>query len=236
VLVASAAAPNLWTEGHVTIAEDARIGANVVIHGEAELRSGCTIQDNVVLGKPLALGARSTAPRDELGPLVVDVGATVCSGAIVFGGAYVGRNAVVGDQANVRERTTLGSESVLGRGSALGNDTHVGQRVRIQTNVWLTAYSIVEDDVFVGPGVVTTNDDTMARSGPDPALRGPTLRRACRVGAGAVLTPGVVIGEDAFVAAGSVVTRDVPDRSIVMGVPARVTGTVPDEDLLERWR
>src|SRR5204863_354675 len=109
-------------------------------------------------------------------------------------------------------------------------------RVRIQSDVYVTAGAVVEDDVFVGPGVVTTNDDTMGRHGPDDPLRGPVLRRACRVGGGAVLVPGVEIGEEAFVAAGAVVTRDVPSRAVVMGVPAEVVREVPPEDLLERWR
>ena len=66
----------------------------------------------------------------------------------------------------------------------------VGARVKVQTDVYLTAYSVVEDDVFVGPGVCTTNDDTMSRHDRSYALRGAVLRRACRVGGGAVLTPG----------------------------------------------
>ena len=82
--------------------------------------------------------------------------------------------------------------------------------------------------MFVGPGVTTTNDSTMARHPPDEPLAGPTLRRACRVGGGVVLCPGVELGEEAFVAAGAVVTRDVPARAVVMGVPARVVREVED--------
>jgi acetyltransferase-like isoleucine patch superfamily enzyme len=125
---------------------------------------------------------------------------------------------------------------VIGRGSCVDNDVAVGARVRVQTDVYLTAFSEVEDDVFLGPGACTTNDDTMSRHGPEQPLRGARLRRACRVGGGTVLCPGVEIGEEAFVAAGAVVTRDVPARAVVMGVPARVVRTVPDSDLLERWR
>jgi acetyltransferase-like isoleucine patch superfamily enzyme len=95
---------------------------------------------------------------------------------------------------------------------------------------------VVEDDVFVGPGVTTTNDDTMARQDHAAPLRGPRLGRACRIGGGAVLVPGVAVGEEAFVAAGALVTAEVPARAVVMGVPARVVRQVPDADLLERWR
>jgi acetyltransferase-like isoleucine patch superfamily enzyme len=138
----------------------------------------------------------------------------------------------VGDQANVREGVSIGTGTVVGRGSAVGPDTHIGDRVRIQTNAWLTARMSVEDDVFVGPGVVTMNDDTMARLGPGEGLRGPVLRRACRVGGGVLVTPGVEVGEEAFVAAGAVLTHDVPARTVVMGMPARATRMVPDDQLL----
>jgi acetyltransferase-like isoleucine patch superfamily enzyme len=160
----------------------------------------------------------------------------VCCGAIVFAGARIGAGAIVGDQAFVRERAVIGAGSVIGRGSAVDNDVLVGERVRVQTDVYLTAYSVVEDDSFVGPGVLTTNDSTMARHDEAYEVRGVTLRRACRVGGAAVITPGVEIGEEAFVAAGAVVTRDVPPRGVVMGVPARLVREVEDADLLERWR
>jgi acetyltransferase-like isoleucine patch superfamily enzyme len=208
----------------------------LVIHAGVVLGEGCQLQDGAILGRESTLAPHSSAPRRPAEPLVLGPGAIVCAGAIVFAGARLGEGSIVGDQAHVRERAEIGAGSVVGRGSAIGNDATVGARVRIQTNVWLTAYTVVEDDVFVGPGVITTNDDSMARLEAGDGLEGPTLRRACRVGAGTVLTPGVEVGEEAYVAAGSVVTRDVAPRTLVMGVPAKPARQVPEGDTLEHWR
>jgi acetyltransferase-like isoleucine patch superfamily enzyme len=219
-----------------TIGAGTRLGAHVIVYPGTVVGEGCEVQDGAVLGKPPKLARHSSAPRGGGEPLVIEAGAVVCCRAIVLAGAHVGAGAIIGDQAFVRERSRVGEGSVIGRGSAVDNDVVVGARVRVQTDVYLTAYSVVEDDVFVGPGALTTNDSTMARHDASYELRGATLRRACRVGGAAVITPGVEVGEEAFVAAGAVVTRDVPARGVVIGVPARLVREVPDEDLLERWR
>ncbi|MHB8694041.1 MAG: acyltransferase [Solirubrobacteraceae bacterium] len=232
----SDAAPNLWVGADVQIADEVRIGANVVIHSGTVIEPGVAVQDGVVLGKEAVTAPHSKAPARPAGGLLVRGGATVCTGAVVFAGATIGSSAIIGDQAHIREGAVIGEETVIGRGSAVGPEARIGQRVRAQTNIWLTSWTVVEDDVFVGPGVVTLNDDTMARLARGAPLRAPILRRACRIGGGVVLTPGVEVGEEAFVAAGAVITRDVPARAIVMGVPGRPTGEVPDEQLLERWR
>jgi UDP-2-acetamido-3-amino-2,3-dideoxy-glucuronate N-acetyltransferase len=184
--------------------------------------SDVRLGDGCVVGKPPVLGSRSSASREEPPPASLGDGASVGAGAMVLAGAVIGAGCVIGDQAHVRERAVIGEESVVGRGVSVENDVSVGARVRLQTNAYITAWSVVEDDVFVAPGVITTNDPTAGRRGPDDELRGALLRRGCRVGAGAVLLPGVEVGEEAFVGAGAVVTADVPARALVMGVPARV--------------
>jgi UDP-2-acetamido-3-amino-2,3-dideoxy-glucuronate N-acetyltransferase len=228
-------APGLVLSPTARVGEGVRFGAHVVVHDGVEIGDGVVVEDGAVLGKPPRLAAHSHA-AGEVGPLRIEAGATICCGAVVFAGASIGAGAIVGDQAFVRERATIGAETVIGRGSAIDNDVTIGARVRIQTNVYVTAGSIVEDDAFIGPCATTTNDDAMGRVAPGTPLRGAVLRRACRIGGGAVLVPGVEVGEEAFVAAGAVVTRDVPARAVVMGVPARVVREVPDEDLIERWR
>jgi acetyltransferase-like isoleucine patch superfamily enzyme len=224
----------LLEEG-VLVGEGVSFGAYVVVCAGTLIGDGCSIEDHVVLGKRPRLAPHSQA-QGAVHALELGAGASVGAGSVVFAGASIGCDAIVGDQAFVRERARVGQGSVIGRGSVLDNDVVVGARVRVQTNVYLTAFTLIEDDVFVGPGAITTNDDTMGRHGPELPIRGATLRRACRIGGGAVLTPGVEVGEEAFVAAGAVVTRDVPARAVVMGVPARVVREVGAEDLLERWR
>jgi acetyltransferase-like isoleucine patch superfamily enzyme len=217
----------------VTIGDGVLLGAHVVVHDGTEIGDGCVIEHGAVLGKSPRLAGR---PAPDLPPLRLGARVTVCAGAVVYAGSEIGDGAIVGDQAQVRERATIGERSIIGRAAGVDNDVRIGARVKIQSQVYVTAYSVVEDDVFLGPGASTTNDDTMGRHGPEYALRGATIRRAARIGGSAVLVPGVEVGEEAFVAAGAVVTKDVPARAFMVGVPARQVREVADGELLERWR
>lgn len=225
-----------WVAPGAVLAPDVELGHGVVIHPGTRIGPGARIEDGAVIGKPPHLSAMSTASRAPLLSAEIGKGAAVLANAVVFAGATVEAKAIIGDQAHVRERSRVGRGSVIGRGSSIDNDVVIGCRVRVQTNCYVTAHSLLEDDVFVGPGVVTTNDNTMARHAPGAPLRGATLRRASRIGGGVVICPGVEVGVEAFIGAGAVVTRDVPARAVMVGSPARRIDTVPDEDLIERWR
>jgi UDP-2-acetamido-3-amino-2,3-dideoxy-glucuronate N-acetyltransferase len=207
-------------------------GSEPTVYPGTVLGEDVRLGDNCVVGRPPVLAAGSSAAGEAQGPARLGDGAAIGAGSVVLAGAVIGSGCVVGDQAHVRERATIGEGSVVGRGVSVENDVSVGVRVRLQTNAYITAWSVVEDDVFVAPGVILTNDPTAGRRRAGEQLRGATLRRACRIGAGAVLLPGVEVGEEAFVGAGAVVTADVPARAVVLGVPARVVREVREEELL----
>jgi acetyltransferase-like isoleucine patch superfamily enzyme len=211
----------------------AEIAPTAVVYPGTVLGEGCRILDGAVVGKQPSLSPRSTASREPQPPLELGAGTIVSTGAIVFAGTRIGERVIIGDQACVRERCEIGDDVVVGRGSLVENDTRIGADTKIQAMAYITAYSTLEEHVFVAPCVQTTNDNLMGRTEKRHELRkGPTIRRGARVGGGAVLCPGVEIGEEAFVGAGAVVVKDVPPRVVVVGNPARILRDVPPEELL----
>jgi acetyltransferase-like isoleucine patch superfamily enzyme len=211
----------------------AEVHPTATVYPGTLLGEGVKVLENAVVGKQPSLSPRSTAKRDELPPAEIGGGTIVSTGAIVFAGARIGARVILGDQSCVRERVTVGDDVVVGRGSLIENDTTVGAMTRIQAEAYITAYSTLEDHVFIAPCVVTTNDNFMGRTeGRHELTKGPTIRRGARVGGGAILCPGIEIGEEAFVGAGAVVIKDVPARTVVVGNPARVIREVPAEELL----
>ncbi len=181
--------------------------------------------------------------RSDLAPglligdkVLIGEGALIGGQVVIHEGVRIGAGARIGDHAQVRYGAQIGAGATVGSFTSVDPGVIVGERASVQTRCYLTAGTVIEDDVFIGPGVTLTNDNTMDRHPVDMKLEGPLLRRACRIGGGAVICPGIEVGEEAFVAAGAVVTTDVAPRSVVMGVPAKLVRQVPDEDLLEHWR
>ncbi len=212
----------------------AEIHETAIVYPGTVLGDGVKVLEGAVVGKQPTLSPRSTAKREPLAPATVGDGTVISTGAVLFAGSTIGARVILGDQSCVRERVTIGDDVVVGRGSLVENDTTIGAMTKIQAGAYITAYSTLEEHVFIAPCVVTSNDNFMGRTEKRLALiKGPTIRRGARIGAAAVLCPAVEIGEEAFVGAGAVVTKDVAPRTLVVGNPARPLRDVPDEELLD---
>ena len=224
--------PTAIVEDGVELGVDVEIGPYAIVRAGTVLGDNVTVGEHAVLGKRPKLGPKSVAKTGELAGLVVGAGSTVSTHAVVYAGTTLGERVIIGDQAFVRERCTIGSGTVIGRGVTVENATAIGEGCRVQSQSYITAKSLLEDDVFIAPCVVTTNDNFMGRTEKRHALlKGPTIRRGARIGGAVCLCPGIEVGAEAFIGAGAVVTKDVPAGTVMVGVPARVLRDVPEDEL-----
>jgi UDP-3-O-[3-hydroxymyristoyl] glucosamine N-acyltransferase len=234
--------PDVTLGAFVVIEAGARVGAGCVIgHGvvirrDTVIGAQVRIDDHAVLGKePMRAANTAVTKTGDLPPLTIGDGAILGSGAVVYRGATLGERVLVADGAAVRERVTIGDRTIIGRGVTIENDCTIGRFVKIETGAYITAYSVLENRVFIAPMVATSNDRFIGRTEERfKHFKGVTVQRGGRVGVGAVLLPGITIGPDGVVAAGAVVTRDVPARKIAMGCPARIVREVAEAELLDR--
>jgi UDP-2-acetamido-3-amino-2,3-dideoxy-glucuronate N-acetyltransferase len=219
----------------VKIGPACAIGHHVVLHADTVIGSNVRIDDHATLGKTPMRAANSAVTKEQaLPPLTVGDSCIVGTGVVLYRGAAIDAKVLLADQCTVRENVTIGRGTIVGRGVTVENVCTIGRYCKLESECYITAYSELEDRVFVAPGVVTSNDNFVGRT-PErfKHFKGVRVKKGGRIGAGAVVLPGVTIGEDGLVAAGSVVTRDVPPRTIVMGSPAKVWREVPVEQLLE---
>ncbi|AEH51411.1 N-acetyltransferase [Pseudothermotoga thermarum] len=226
---------NVVVEDNVEIGDNAIIGHNVVIRKDTKIGKNCVIADNTVLGKePFKASTSATTEEKILPPLEIGDYVTIGANCVIYRGAKLSNFVFVGDLASIREDVFIGEKTIIGRGVTVENKTVIGKYVKIETEAYITAMSIIEDYCFIAPEVTFTNDNFLGRTEERKKyFKGPTVKKGARIGANATILPGIIIEEDALVAAGAVVTRNVPARKIVAGVPAKVIKDVPIEQLLE---
>jgi acetyltransferase-like isoleucine patch superfamily enzyme len=235
-LVSSDRAPGLSVAAGVVIPDDANISPGVTLHAGVELGPGVELGQGAIVGRPQRIDRRSRTPlAPEAPPTVLGEGASVGAYSVVVAGARIGAGAYLGDHALLREGAFVGEEAVIGQAAAVGHSTRIGARSRLQTRVSVGPWTVIEDDVFVGGDVLFVSDATMGRRDPHAAAAGIVVRRAARIGTGAIIFSPVEVGEEAVVGAASLVRRDVPARAVVAGTPARHLRAVRDDELLERW-
>lgn len=217
----------------VKIGSDCVIGNHVVIHEGSVIGDQVRIDDHAVIGKqPMKALTSATSSAQKQGPCHIGDGCILGTHTIIYANCTIGNHCLVADYASIRENVTVGEKNIIGRNATIENWCTIGNACKIETNAYITAYSTLEDYIFVAPGVVTSNDNYVGRD-PDRFnhFKGVTLKKGARLGAQVTVLPGKIIGEETFVAAGSLVTKNLEPRKVYMGSPAKM---IKDVDLKQR--
>jgi len=221
-------------EDNVIIGDYCQIGHNVIIRSNVTI--GCEVQiaDQTIIGKLPVYSPRSifqgesTWTRTIIGDYC-RIGAQV----VIYIQCEMSTNNFVADYASIRENVVIGEMNIIGRNATIENHVQIGNFNKIETNVYLTAYSIVTDYCFIAPCVSTSNDNFVGR---DQArfqhFKGITMETGARVGVSSIVLPGIVLGRDCLIGAGSLVTKNVPEGEIWLGSPAKYYGLVSENQRL----
>ena len=177
------------------------------------------IKGKVIIGKNAMIANNVQLGNDENGTLIIGDDAVIRSGTVIYSDVVIGNFFQSGHNVLIRENSCIGDNVLAGTNVVIENDAYVGSCTKLQTGAYVTSHTVIEDRVFMGPYSVTTNDKYMDSTS---VLRGPHLNSGARIGARAIILPGVEVGKNAVVGSGSVVTRSVPEGVTVFGNPARM--------------
>lgn len=225
---------NVIIEADVEIGKNCQIGHYVVIKAGSSIGDNVRIDEFTVIGKQPMRSKRSIFKDEDLPAAQIGDNCLIGAHAVIYTGCRIDSLVLVADTAAIRENVTVGEYTIIGRGVTIENFSSVGKKCKLETGCYITAYSKIEDYCFIAPMVTTTNDNFLGRTEERfKHFKGVTLRKGGRIGGRAVILPGVEIGEDAVIGAGSVVTKNVPAFQIYVGSPAKYFRDTPREQLLK---
>lgn len=186
------------------------------------LGADCVIEDYVIIGRP-PKGVKDGELETRIGS-----GAIIRSHTVIYAGNVIGERFATGHGVLIRELNSIGDDVSIGSHSIIEHHVTIGNRVRVHSGAFIPEFSILEDEAWIGPHVVFTNVLHPLCPEVPKCIKGPTIRRGAKIGAGATVLPSVTVGEMALIAAGAVVTKDVPPRCVVVGNPAHVVRTIDE--------
>jgi len=197
------------------------------------------IQLNINIGKVVEIGYNKIMHPRRRGiifPTVIYRDVRIGNGCVINIGCTIGRETMIGHHCVIREATEIGDNCKIGHLTTIEGATKIGHHTSIFANCHVSSFGHIGNYVFMGPMVVSTNDPKMSyiRKNIEPKeFVGPTIHDGARIGGGCTILPGITIGREAMIGAGAIITRDIPDYAIAFGAPAKVVGTVPENELLK---
>lgn len=199
---------------------------NVIVYPNTIISDDVEILDNAVVGKqPSKVSTVTRKVQTVTVPCEIGQGSIIGTSAIIYAGTKIGKYCLISDLSSIREQCVIKDYVIIGRAVTVEYETTIGEYSKIMTLSQLTGNMTIEDHVFFGGAVSSTNDKYMGRTGNQ--FNGPLIKSKARIGANTTLLAGVTVGKEAVIGAGSVVTRDVEDYKVAVGVPARVIKDVP---------
>ncbi|MEM2775724.1 MAG: DapH/DapD/GlmU-related protein [Candidatus Bathyarchaeia archaeon] len=216
----------------VKLSNNVWISFNTIIFGPVKIGEGTYIGPNCIIGYPKRRNLKTEIKKklfeeDSENVIVIGKNCIIRSGCIIYAGVKIGNEVEFGHNVLVRENVEIGDKSLIGTNSVIDGYCRLGKNVSIQTNAYICAYSKIEDYVFLGPCSVLLNDKYAAQK--ETQLIGPIIKEGASIGGNAIIMPGVTIGKGALIGALSIVTKDVPPKSIYVGVPAKKLRNIPDD-------
>jgi len=185
-----------------------------------QLGEGAIIDDGVTLGYPPCRG------QGRL--LIIGSGARIRSGTVIYGGSCIGSNLETGHNVIIREENVIGDNFRIWSNSIIDYNCWIGSNVRIHNHVYVSQFTLIEDDVFLGPGVILANDIHPGCPDAVECMQGPHIKQGAQIGINACVLPRVTIGEHSVIGAGSVVTKDIPPGVVAYGNPAQIVCGIGD--------
>lgn len=198
------------------------MASNYRVYPNVQLGEGAHIGDFVIIGQP----PRGKKPGELA--TVIGRGAVIRSHTVIYAGNRIGTHFQTGHGVLLREENEIGDEVSIGSHSVVEHHVRIGNGVRLHSQVFVPEYSILEDGCWLGPNVVLTNALHPRCPRVKECLKGATIKREAKIGAGAILLPDITIGEKALIGAGAVVVEDVPPGAVVVGNPGRVIKTIDE--------
>ncbi len=189
--------------------------------GEVHLGEGSLVDPGVLLGY--------LSPRSGVSSVLeIGHGARIRSGSVIYAGSTIGAQLETGHNSIIREQNVIGDDFSIWNNSVIDYGCKIGSRVKVHCNIYVAQFTIIEDDVFLAPGVTIANDIHPGCPESGECMKGPIIKRSARIGVNVTILPYVTIGERSLIGSGAVVSKDIPPGVVAYGNPARVRGKIED--------